>query len=104
MPVPRAGACVEVCPVLINPMEVILELRRNEILSQSKGPANWTAMFNSLKITIVFGQCLKAECPGRINLYTRMEGIKHISEYISNNEVPEIPILGRMCRCIRCAS
>lgn len=42
-------ACVEACPVLINPMEVILELRRNEILSQSKGPANWTAMFNSLE-------------------------------------------------------
>jgi len=42
-------ACVEACPVLINPMEPILELRRNEILSQSAGPANWTAMFNSLE-------------------------------------------------------
>ncbi len=42
-------ACVEACPVLINPMEPILELRRNEILSQSKGPASWTAMFNSLE-------------------------------------------------------
>lgn len=42
-------ACVEACPVLINPMEPILELRRNEILSQSTGPANWTAMFNSLE-------------------------------------------------------
>jgi heterodisulfide reductase subunit C len=42
-------ACVEACPVLIDPMEPILELRRNEILSQSTGPANWTAMFNSLE-------------------------------------------------------
>jgi len=42
-------ACVEACPVLIDPMEPILELRRNEILSQSAGPANWTAMFNSLE-------------------------------------------------------
>lgn len=42
-------ACVEACPVLINPMEPILELRRHEILSQSAGPANWTAMFNSLE-------------------------------------------------------
>ncbi len=42
-------ACVEACPVMINPMEPILELRRNEILSQSKGPAHWTAMFNSLE-------------------------------------------------------
>ncbi len=42
-------ACIEACPILIDPMEPILELRRNEILSQSKGPANWTAMFNSLE-------------------------------------------------------
>jgi heterodisulfide reductase subunit C len=42
-------ACVEACPVLINPMEPILELRRHEILSQSAGPAQWTAMFNSLE-------------------------------------------------------
>lgn len=42
-------ACVEACPVMIDPMEPILELRRNEILSQSAGPANWTAMFNSLE-------------------------------------------------------
>jgi Fe-S oxidoreductase len=43
------NACVESCPVLINPLEPILELRRNEILSQSKGPQNWMAMFNSLE-------------------------------------------------------
>lgn len=43
------NACVEACPVLISPLEPILELRRNEILSQSKGPQNWTAMFNSLE-------------------------------------------------------
>lgn len=42
-------ACVEACPVLINPMEPILELRRHEILSQSAGPAQWTVMFNSLE-------------------------------------------------------
>jgi heterodisulfide reductase subunit C len=43
------NACVEACPILISPLEPILELRRNEILSQSKGPQNWTAMFNSLE-------------------------------------------------------
>ncbi|MEP7320736.1 MAG: (Fe-S)-binding protein [Saprospiraceae bacterium] len=43
------NACVEACPVLINPLEPILELRRNEILSQSKGPQNWLSMFNSLE-------------------------------------------------------
>ncbi|MEO5582450.1 MAG: (Fe-S)-binding protein, partial [Saprospiraceae bacterium] len=43
------NACVEACPVLIDPLEPILELRRNEILSQSKGPQNWLSMFNSLE-------------------------------------------------------
>jgi heterodisulfide reductase subunit C len=43
------NACVEACPVLINPLEPILEMRRYEILSESKGPAAWTVMFNSLE-------------------------------------------------------
>lgn len=43
------NACVEACPVLINPLEPILEMRRFEILSESKGPAAWTAMFTSLE-------------------------------------------------------
>jgi len=43
------NACVEACPVLINPLEPILEMRRYEILSESKGPAAWTSMFTSLE-------------------------------------------------------
>lgn len=43
------NACVEACPVLINPLEPILEMRRFQILNESKGPASWTAMFNSLE-------------------------------------------------------
>ncbi|MBK8493294.1 MAG: (Fe-S)-binding protein [Saprospirales bacterium] len=43
------NACVEACPVLINPMEPILKMRRYEILTESKGPADWMPMFSSIE-------------------------------------------------------
>ena len=43
------NACVEACPVLINPLAPILELRRYEILTESTGPSDWMPMFNSLE-------------------------------------------------------
>lgn len=43
------NACVEACPVLINPLDIILELRRHEILMESAGPAEWLPLFNSLE-------------------------------------------------------
>lgn len=43
------NACVEACPVLINPLDPILKLRRYEILTESAGPADWLPMFNSLE-------------------------------------------------------
>ena len=42
------NACVEACPVLISPMSIIIELRRNLILEQSKSPESWNGMFNAL--------------------------------------------------------
>jgi len=45
------NACVEACPVLINPLEIILQMRRYEILTLAAGPADWTPMFNSLENT-----------------------------------------------------
>jgi heterodisulfide reductase subunit C len=45
------NACVEACPVLINPLEPILELRRHRILTDSSGPGDWTPMFTSLENT-----------------------------------------------------
>ena len=45
------NACVEECPILINPLEPILELRRYEILTESAGPADWLPMFTSLENT-----------------------------------------------------
>ncbi|MCS6929277.1 MAG: (Fe-S)-binding protein [Saprospiraceae bacterium] len=43
------NACVEACPVLINPMEIILQMRRYEILTQGAGPSDWLPLFNALE-------------------------------------------------------
>ncbi len=43
------NACVEACPVLINPLDIILQMRRHEILTQSAGPSDWMPMFTSLE-------------------------------------------------------
>lgn len=43
------NACVEACPVLINPLEPILKMRRYEILTESAGPAEWLPLFNSIE-------------------------------------------------------
>lgn len=45
------NACVEACPVMINPLEPILELRRYKILTESAGPGDWLPMFTALENT-----------------------------------------------------
>lgn len=45
------NACVEACPVLINPMDIILQMRRYEILTLAQGPEDWTPMFNAMENT-----------------------------------------------------
>jgi Fe-S oxidoreductase len=45
------NACVEACPVLINPLDIILQMRRHEILTQSAGPGDWLPMFNAIENT-----------------------------------------------------
>ena len=45
------NARVEACPVLINPLEPIMKLRRYEILTESAGPSDWLPMFTSLENT-----------------------------------------------------
>ncbi len=43
------NACVEACPVLINPLDIILQMRRYEILTLSAGPTEWLPMFNAIE-------------------------------------------------------
>jgi len=42
-------ACVEACPVLIHPLQIIYELRRYRILTEAQGPSEWIPMFTSLE-------------------------------------------------------
>jgi Fe-S oxidoreductase len=43
------NACVEACPILINPLDVIIKMRRYEILTASNGPAEWNPLFNAIE-------------------------------------------------------
>lgn len=43
------NACVEACPVMIDPLEPILKMRRYEILTESAGPGDWVPMFTAME-------------------------------------------------------
>jgi heterodisulfide reductase subunit C len=43
------NACVEACPVLINPLEIIIELRRYVAMEESGSPASWNSMFQNVE-------------------------------------------------------
>jgi heterodisulfide reductase subunit C len=43
------NACVEACPVSINPLDIIVELRRYLIMEKSSSPQEWTAMFGNIE-------------------------------------------------------
>lgn len=43
------NACVEACPVSINPLDIILQLRRSLIMEDSNAPQEWNAMFSNIE-------------------------------------------------------
>ncbi len=43
------NACVEACPVLINPLDIIIELRRYVAMEESGSPAQWNSMFQNVE-------------------------------------------------------
>ena len=43
------NACVEACPVMINPLDIILEMRRYVAMEESGSPAQWNAMFQNIE-------------------------------------------------------
>lgn len=43
------NACVEACPVSINPLEIILELRRSLVMEESNAPQEWNALFGNVE-------------------------------------------------------
>jgi ferredoxin len=42
-------ACVEACPIQLSPLEIILALRRYQIMEQSDAPSLWNAMFANIE-------------------------------------------------------
>jgi len=42
-------ACVEECPVSINPLDIILQLRRYLVMEESNAPGEWTGMFGNVE-------------------------------------------------------
>jgi heterodisulfide reductase subunit C len=43
------NACVQECPILINPLDIILQLRRYQIMDEAKAPGSWNALFSNLE-------------------------------------------------------
>jgi heterodisulfide reductase subunit C len=43
------NACVQECPVCINPLDIIFSLRRALIMEESNAPAEWNAMFSNIE-------------------------------------------------------
>ncbi len=43
------NACVQECPILISPLDIILQLRRYQIMEESDAPASWNAMFSNIE-------------------------------------------------------
>jgi len=43
------NACVEECPVSINPLDIILQLRRYQIMDEASAPQEWNAMFSNIE-------------------------------------------------------
>lgn len=43
------NACVQECPVSINPLDIIYELRRSLIMEESNAPAEWNGMFSNIE-------------------------------------------------------
>ncbi|WPP53371.1 (Fe-S)-binding protein [Catalinimonas niigatensis] len=43
------NACVEACPVSINPLSIILQMRRYVAMEEAQSPASWNAMFSNIE-------------------------------------------------------
>ncbi|CCG98240.1 protein of unknown function DUF224 cysteine-rich region domain protein [Fibrella aestuarina BUZ 2] len=42
-------ACVNACPVNINPLNIILQMRRFKVMEDAQAPASWNAMFSNVE-------------------------------------------------------
>jgi len=42
-------ACVEACPVMIDPLDIIMQLRRSLVMEDSNAPQEWNMMFGNIE-------------------------------------------------------
>ena len=42
-------ACIQACPININPLDIILQLRRYKVMEESQAPGSWNAMFSNVE-------------------------------------------------------
>lgn len=42
-------ACVNACPININPLNIILQMRRFKVMEDAQAPASWNAMFSNVE-------------------------------------------------------
>ncbi|MEM8965794.1 MAG: (Fe-S)-binding protein [Bacteroidota bacterium] len=43
------NACIEACPININPLSIILQMRRYVAMEEAQSPASWNAMFSNIE-------------------------------------------------------
>lgn len=43
------NACTQACPINIDPLSIIIELRRNLLMEESKAPAEWAGMLTNIE-------------------------------------------------------
>jgi heterodisulfide reductase subunit C len=60
-------ACVEACPIQLSPLDIILELRRFQIMEQSDAPGAWNSMFANIETN---------QAPWKFNPSDRLNWVK----------------------------
>lgn len=43
------NACTEACPINIDPLSIILELKRYKVMEEAQGPAEWNMMYQNIE-------------------------------------------------------
>ena len=43
------NACVEACPITIDPLDIIMQLRRYKVMEAAQAPASWNMMFSNIE-------------------------------------------------------
>ena len=43
------NACTEACPVMIDPLSIILELKRYKVMEEAQGPNEWNMMYQNIE-------------------------------------------------------